>query len=290
MSQQSATESSDPVGHRSRVAHAAVSAATARTAALALAVLFAAGLTLVRVVRNAPVDAPGVASAPSFLLLATQVVAGLAVVLVGLTTDRRSVRTALVFAGVFAVLAAVDAAASVPAVGALVAGGAVVVGTDARTHVDAPRRWLVGGVVLAGLVASLAAVLGLATGTLRPLGSTLALIGLAVVPLLMDPPRLAWLTGGAVAGGVLAAGLSAPFVVGAVTLVSTAAVGASLPLLALGFGGATVAAVGFAQTGHRPAALGVGLLALAGVPATVPRATLVVLGLAAVLGYGGAHR
>jgi hypothetical protein len=26
------------------------------------------------------------------------------------------------------------------------------------------------------------------------------------------------------------------------------------------------------------------------VPATVPRATLVVLGLAAVLGYGGAHR
>ena len=83
MSQQSATESSDPVGHRSRGTHPAVSAATARTAALALATLLAASLTLVRVVRNAPVDAPGVASAPSFLLPTTQVVAGLAVVLVG---------------------------------------------------------------------------------------------------------------------------------------------------------------------------------------------------------------
>jgi hypothetical protein len=290
MSQQSATESSEPVGHRSLSVHPSVSASTARTGALGVALLLTASLTLVRVVRNAPVDAPGVASAPALLLPATQVVAGLAVVLVGLTTDRRSVRTALVFAGVFAVLAAVGSAASVPAVGALVVGGAVLVGTDARTHAETPRRWLVGGLVLTGVVASLAAVLGVATATLRPLGTTLALVGLAVVPLLVDPPRAAWLAGGAVAGGVLAVGLAAPFVVGAVTLVSTAVVGASLPLLALGLGGATVAAVGFAQTGHRPAALGVALLALAGVPATVPRATLVVLGLAAVLGDGGARR
>jgi hypothetical protein len=283
MSQQGATESAGGV-HPGDAVRTSISKATVRFGSLALAFLFAAVLTVVRIVRNAPVEVPSIGGTATVLLPAVLVVAGLGAVVVGLTTASAAERIVLVFGGVFAVLTAVDPRAGVPATGAVVASGVVLVGRDARRHATSPRRLLVGGLVLAGLAASLTAALGVAAATLRPLGTTLALLGLAATPLLVAPSQRAWLAGGLAAGGILAAGLSAPFVTGAVTLVTTAAVGGSLPLLALGVGGATTTGVRLLGTDERAAALGVGLLILAGVPATVPRATLVVLGLAVLLG------
>jgi hypothetical protein len=239
------------------------------------------GLLLVRLLLNAPVsvgvDTTALYRAVSPLALLAPALGALAV---GVTTDRPVVRVATLFAGVFGSLTAVASAAALPA--AVVASAAVasvaVDGLDRPASLDGASRWLVAGGLVAGTACSLAASLGVDPASLRPLGSDLALLALAGTPAFVPWDRRAAGVGLLVGGVVVAAGVTAPFVTGAVALVGGAVVGASTPLLALAAAGtATTAATGLAT--RRPdVAVGSALLLAAGVPATVPRALAVVLG------------
>lgn len=209
----------------------------------------------------------------------------LTAVLAGVATPDVRVRAGLVSAGVFGCLAAIVPAATVPAAGAVVAGGALALyATPAATRRGrfpmAPV--LAGGGLLCGAGIALATGLGLLAADVRSLGTVLALCGLAATPLLIEPPRGAWIAGGLAGIGVFLAGTVAPFVTGAVTLVAWAVVDASLVLVAAGVAGAVVTTVaGLARLENRNASVAFGGLLLlgAGVPATVPRALATVLGL-----------
>lgn len=217
--------------------------------------------------------------------MALLIPAGAAVAL-GLASPDARVRTGLLAVGVFAGLAAAVPAARLPAIGVVIAGGGVALAarltqrrgwrTDPRTIVVAV--WLLAGAVTLG---SASALLG---GPARALGSGLALLGLASSPAFVRPRRAAWLAGAVAFLGVVAAGLAAPFVTGAVTLVVGAVVGVPLVLVGLGVAGGTTALVGAVASGRWIKAFGVASLLAAGVPATVPRAVAVMVGLALLVG------
>jgi len=266
-------------------------APSVRTVAGGVAAVAVLAMALLRAAVNSPLSVPGAADAYPVVRLAALALPALAALAVGVRTDDRLERVGLSFAGVFCLLATVSAAATVPAAGAVVAGGGLAV----ATRLDRNRRWLTlarAAVVAAFLLAATLALgesMGVFAGG-RTAGTTLALLGLAALPVTASPPRAAWAAGGTSFALVVLAGAVAPFVTGAVVLVEAAVVGAPLVLVALGVGGGVAAATTGAVRGNAGWLFGGLLLLAAGVPATVPRALAVVLGLGLVVGVGGETR
>ncbi|WP_276271398.1 phosphate ABC transporter permease [Haloarcula litorea] len=244
-------------------------------AALAVAARFLA--TLVVAVPGGPAAAPLGA-----LSTAAVVVAAGAAVVVGVTERRPTAGVGALFVGVFGALSLLAAAAATPAAVAVVAGLALVV----AAHRDALGRWrgAAAAVFVGALAVNLAAGVG-GVAALRGTGSTLALVGVGLTPAFAaratDGPALGW--GVAAFGAVVAFGLGLPFVTGAATLAGTGAVGASLPVLAFAAAGAVTTGSAAARTRRFPLLAGVVLLAVAGVPATLPRAVPFALGVLALV-------
>ncbi|MCU4716952.1 phosphate ABC transporter permease [Halapricum hydrolyticum] len=238
----------------------------------------AAGLLVARVALNANL-ASGVAGSMGTLQLLATLGPALGALVVATATDDAPERIGLAFVGVFGLLAAIVPAATTAAVVAVVAGGSLAVARRWR-QVDRSLDWHALPVValVSAVAVSLAAGIGVASATLWPIGTNLALLGAAATPALLGHGRTDWAFGGLVAAVLVAIGLSAPFVTGAVTLIGGGVVGASLLVLAVGLAGLTTTASAAARTRHWHALLGAGLLFAAGVPASLPRALAVVLG------------
>jgi len=233
----------------------------------------------VAVAVNAPV---GPSTSPLELIeQGTTGLAALAAAWLGATEDEPMAGVGLLFVGVFGLLSAVVGLA-IPAAVAVVAGTAAVAVAvrEDLTPVTAVATVLLVG----GLAVSL--VGGLGATTLRPIGSTLALLAVAATPAFAATDRRA-LVGGAVAfAAVVAFGLANPFVTGAITLVGSGVVGSSLPVVALAVAGAVT--TGSAALRERRWALlsGVALIAFAGVPGTLARAIPFALGITTLLTLG----
>lgn len=252
-----------------------------------LAVATALPLFLARFVLNAPVTTPfNVGGAYGYLALLAILGPALAAIILGVTTDEDGVGVGLLFVGVFGVLAAISGAAAVPAALAVVGGGLLAVGTLAE---DAGwGRRVVAALGTTAVAVTLAGALGLSPATLRPVGSHLALVTLAVTPFAVgDDRRLAvWVVGALVGAGVLWIATVRPFVSGAVALVGGGVLGASILLTAIGAAGATTALSSMVRRRQVVPALGVTLLVVAGVPGTILRAVPAILGLVLIVGGG----
>jgi hypothetical protein len=240
----------------------------------------AAAAVLVRAlattVGNAPVGPGGVNAA--LFGLATAVTA-LGAVGLALTTDDPAAGVGLLFVGVFGLLSLVTGAVALPAAAAVGAGTAAVALAARRSLT--PTSTAAVGVLLVALTAGLVSGVGGWT-SLRPVASTLALVGVAVTPVFAATTGRAFIAGGLAFGAVVAVGLANPFVTGAVTLVGGGVVGTSLPVVAFAAGGAVTTASAAGRRGEWLLLGGVALLALAGVPATLGRAIPFALGVAAV--------
>ncbi|MEF8757953.1 MAG: hypothetical protein V5A33_06925, partial [Halobacteriales archaeon] len=215
-----------------------------RTIAGLLAFVPVALATLVRVWNNAPGGLPADvhAARPAISALAVVGPASAAVVL-AVATDEDAIRVGLLSVGVFGFLGGFVEGAAVAAIGAVVGGTAVAIGT----HLGAPRDWrtgrkvVVASTILGATAVSLAATSGVDPATLRPVGSTVALLGLAATPALVRPRLPEVGIGAAGFGVVIVLGTGAPYVTGAVALVAGGVVGASLLAIALGVAGALTA-------------------------------------------------
>lgn len=264
---------------------ALVSGAAPRLVAGSVALLAAGLVTALRVARNAPVALPGfVSDASPFVVLAGALVPALAAVGVAVVAESLRERIGLAFVGVFGTLAAFELAPALSSAVAVVLGAAIA----ASARFSRPARyaelrpWIAAGVVLLGVLVSLAAGLGIAPG-LRSGGTLLALVGLAATPVLARPDYPAWVCGGLAGATVIVAASTAPFVTGAVVLVAAGVVGTPALFLAAGVAGATTTVVASLRRGSPVVAVGVALLAVGGVPATVPRAVVVTFGLSLAL-------
>lgn len=235
----------------------------------------------VRFVASVAVNAPGGPSAVPTGLLGAGVtgLAGLAAVAVGASEDDALVGIGPLFVGVFGLLAAFVDSVAVPAAVAVVAGTAVLA-FAAREDLSTARA-LAAALLVAALGVSLAG--GLGPASLRPAGSTLALLAVATTPVFAATDARALVGGAAAFGVVLGFGLARPFVTGAVTLVGGGVVGASLPVVALAVAGAVTTASAALRTRRLPLLAGVALLALAGVPAELSRAVPFALGIVVLL-------
>lgn len=237
----------------------------------------------VRVLTNLPGGGPAVAYRIEPLAHSVgRVLPAAGALAVGVVTVTWPTRIGLLTAGVFGLLGGLQPSASVPAAGALVAAGTLLVGDAVSSDPRGRYRTLFG----AFLVVALALSLGSATSVLptgaRRAGSIAFFAAAATTPLLTRPTWTDWLLGGTVAVAVLGIGLGVPYVTGAVVLVVGNVVDTSLLVLAVGLGGATTAVSSAITDARYALAAGVALLAVAGVPATVPRATAALVALAAV--------
>lgn len=256
---------------------------SAWTVAGLLALLPAASILLVRVGINAPLG-PRLPYSDLYGPVATAALVGpaLAAVLIGIATDDDVLAVAMAIAGVFGLLAAVVRPAAVPATAAMVgAAGLIVVAHAERPFSpDEVAETVVGLAFLAGIAVSTVAALGVEPALLRPLGSNLALLAVAGSPVFVEWNRRSVLAGALAGAAIAGFGLAAPFVSGAASLIAGGIVGVSLPVMVLGVvGGVTLAATGIDRGQVEPALSGPLLLA-AGVPATIPRALALVVGLA----------
>ncbi|WP_135820590.1 hypothetical protein [Halostella litorea] len=260
-----------------------------RTAAGLVTLLPVALATLYRVALNAPGPLPRPVTAVVGAALPL-VVAGPAVAALCLTAtaDRPGERVGFAFVGGFGLVSLASPAAWLPAVVGTVLGGGLAVGSElARDGRPEARRVGVAGVLVAGVVTSLAASAGVGAATLRPLGSGLALVGVGLTPLLVGGDRTS-LAVGALAGVLtFALATSAPYVAGAVLLVGGGVVGAPLGAVAFAVGGGVAGVARALRRGRGDLAVGAGLLLAAGVPATLPRALGVVVALALLVEAGG---
>lgn len=253
-------------------------ARTRRTLAGALAVLPAAATVLGRLAINAPVGPAIPAGVIDGIAVASVLGPALAAGVLTVETDG-AVRIGMAFAAAFGVLALAGTGARVPGAVALIGAIWLVVWQHARSASAVDDRWgTVTAVALAGgVTVSLAAYLGVAPPTTRAAGSSLALLGIAASPVLVDWTRAAALAGVVLAIAWVAIALLAPFVAGATALAVGGVLGASLGLQALGIvGGVTVVGTGIHRGATDVALAGVGLL-VAGVPATIPRALVAVV-------------
>jgi hypothetical protein len=210
----------------------------------------------------------------------------LACLVVGFGSDSTTERVGLLAAGIFAALALVSDAAIAAAVTTLaVAPLFVAAGTLQRPEtIREAREHAAVLVVTLGIVASLTAAAGLAPAGLRKPGTVLALAGLVAIPACCDADRTDWIVGLPAGAFVLAAGLHAPFVSGAVLLVAGDVVGASLGLVALATVGCVAALSAGLRRGYWAAAVGAPLLLVVGVPASVQSALGATLALALLSG------
>ncbi|WP_336037266.1 hypothetical protein [Halobacterium yunchengense] len=256
-------------------------------AAGSVALLAVAVRATVRVLANLPFEPVAV---PAAVRATTAGVApallAVALVAVAVASPRPTTRTGLLFAGVFALLAAVDAAVALPASVAVVAGGGLAVfGALGRPATPTAARWhLAAGAFLLGIAGSLAGGVGVLDGG-RSLGAVLVLAALAALGLRASGDRLALVAGALAFVGVAAASTANPYVAGTALLVGFAVVGAPGLLVGLAVAGGTAAVVTGLRRRDYGLAVGAGLLVLAGMPATLPRAAAVLLGVAlAVVG------
>ncbi|WP_423998859.1 phosphate ABC transporter permease [Haloarcula salina] len=258
-----------------------VTLAATGVAALAVAAQYVATLL---------VNAPGRTALPvesDALAVGATAVVALAAVALAVTETDATAGIGLLFVGVFGLLSLLDGAAALPAAVAAVAGTATVAVASGRDldALSAPATAL----LLAGLSVGLASGVGGWTG-LRPIASTVALVGIAALPAFAasdwrsrSTPDWTALLGGLLAfAAVVAVGRAVPFLTGAVTLTGSGVVGTSLPVVALAVAGAVTAASAAARTGRWTLLAGVALVALAGVPASLPRALPFALGVAAL--------
>lgn len=245
-----------------------------------------------RVVRNAPVNlpeafvggGPHIGVAPGPLAGLAMGVAAVAAVIVGLTDADPAAAIGLLFVGVFGLLALVSRSAALPASAAVVAGlGAVVVANRDRIG---RSRLLSVTALYSGVALALASGVG-EIAAVRPVASTLSLLGVGLLPLFAATDTEALLGGGLAFAAVVAVGLSQPFVTGAVTLVGGGVVGATLPVVAFAVAGAVTTASAAARQGRWRVLSGVALLGFVGVPATLPRALPFALGVAVLATMGG---
>jgi hypothetical protein len=255
-----------------------------RTLAGACALVPVALSTLYRVVNNAPGTLPtDLAVVAASARPAAMVGPAVAALLLAGDESSPARRVGLAFAGGFGVLALVSPAAWLPAAAGIVAGGVVLVVAHARDAPTVERAvWgaAVGGVLVIAAGVSLLATVGIDPATLRPLGSTVALVGVGTTPLLTGRSRLGLVAGALAAGSTVAVAVNAPFVAGAVLLVGGGVVAAPLGLVALAVGGGVVGLVAAVESRKRNAAFGVCLLLAAGVPSTLVRAVAVVVAVA----------
>jgi hypothetical protein len=244
----------------------------------------------VRLALSAANNAPGplsggLAVSHDLLTAAGPTAIGVLVVPLAVAHRDRWVRAGLGFAGVFGLLGLHVPAAALPAAIGVVAGTLVVV-VGARRSGASARTLAVSLILWLGLAASLSSATGIVDPSFRPMASLVVLAGVAALPLVRRPGMPGWVAGGATAAVVVWSGAGAPFVTGAVVLVGFGVVGQPLLAVAVAAGGG-VAALGGALSGRRwQAALGVALLVLAGVPATIPDAHAAGAGLALLLGGG----
>ncbi|MFB6155526.1 MAG: hypothetical protein ABEJ22_06490 [Haloferacaceae archaeon] len=273
------------LGDRTAGLTGAASPASVRTVAGSLAAAAALSVTSVRLTANAPVAVPLVNPAAAFgpVHAASVAVCALAAVALALVAPETGELVGLAAAGVFGLLSVVSPAAAVPAVGAIAAGAVLAVASRASVPGDyaEARRLVPVAALVAGLVVSVAAVAPTPL-PLRRVGGTLALAGLALLPVTVEADRATWSVAVAVAGLALVAGLGSPFVTGAVVLVVGGVVGAAFPLVAAALGGVAATAVGSLRRGRHLPLLGALLLAAAGAPATVQRALAALLGIVLV--------
>ncbi|EMA10317.1 hypothetical protein SAMN05443574_10933 [Haloarcula vallismortis] len=268
-------------GESRSLADFAVGAAAVTVAARYLAVLF--------------VNAPGQSAVPVAPDLATTVstaVVAAAAIAVAVTDTDPLAGIGLLFVGVFGLLSLLSSAAVLPA------AVAVILGTATVAAVVGHRLDLVSAAATALLGAALS--IGLASGvggwtSLRPVASTVALLGIASTPAFAatDWRSLSTADWGAIFGGiaafavVFAVGRAVPFVTGAVTLTGTGVVGTSLPVVALAVAGAVTTGSAASRTRRWQLLAGVALVAFAGVPASLPRALPFALGVATLTAQEG---
>lgn len=251
-----------------------------------VALLAVAFRATVVVLRNLPFEPVAVPSAVrEAVVTGTPLVLGLALVAVGLASTRPTVRVGFLFAGVFGVLAAVDTAVALPAVVAVVAGGVLaVVGTLGRPRTARDyRRSTLGAAFVLGIAVSLAAAVGLLGGGARDLGSVLVIGAVAATGLRSGGDRVALVAGALAFVAVAVASTANPYAAGSALLVGFAVVGAPHLLVGLAVAGGTAAAVAGLRRHEYGLPLGAGLVLLAGMPATLPRAMAVLLGATLVL-------
>lgn len=254
----------------------------------ALAVAFAA---TVRILRNLPAE-PVVVPAPLYSLATVGVplVVGLGLVTVALASDRPSTRVGLSFAGVFAPMAAIDPAASLPAVAAVTVGGGIgIFGAldvpDVATDWNAILPLAAAIAFLLAIAVSLAASTAVIDGGFRPLGAAIALLATGALAARAESDRFS-LFAGVVAGLASATAATAnPFAAGGAFLAGFAIAGVPHLLVAVAVTGAVAATVAGLRRREPTLVAGAVLIGLAGMPTTAPRASAIVLGVAlAVVG------
>lgn len=256
----------------------------------ALTLLVAAVPFGLRLLRNVPGTNLAAATAVyETVVLAATLGPALAAVALAVTVVDLVERVSLLTLAVFSPLALLADAAYLPAAAAVTVAGGVVAWRRldrGETIHSLPwaGRYLLAGATTAAVGGSLAATVGLAPVVVHQSGTMLALVAAVAVALATDSRRIDWAAGALAASLVYAAGTTAPYVTGAVALVVGGAVGVSLPLLAAGIGGIVAASVTSLRRGAFVPACGALMLLVGGVPVTVPRALVVTLGVAFVLG------
>jgi hypothetical protein len=263
--------------------------------AVGLAVLVAvAGRTLLAVAANLPFEPVGVpAGLRAVTTGASTALAGAALIVVAALADGTTTRVGLLFAGGFGLLAAVPGALPLSGAVAVALGGLVALaGTGRPGTYRGGRRWVVALALLVGLALALGSGVGLLGAGVRGAATLLVALSAAALAVHVDGDRPALVAGGAAFLVTLVAALAAPFVVGSTLLVAFAVVGVPPLVAAVAVGGVTAAGVAGLRRGEYALALGAPLVLLAGAPVAVPRALVLLLGVALVfrLDAGGVWR
>ncbi|RYJ08198.1 hypothetical protein ELS19_16670 [Halogeometricum borinquense] len=205
--------------------------------------------------------------------------------LLAAATDRPGERVGLAFVGGFGLIALAARGAWYPAAAGVVFGGLFVTGSIAvrswrSDRLEGVRYPVVAAVLVVAVVASIVATAGISPATFRPLGSSVALFGIGLTPVLVGTDRLS-LAAGVVAGALaLNAAITLPFVTGAVLLVGGGVVGAPIALVVFAVGGGVAGLIAALRRGQFDRACGAGVLLAAGVPAVLLQALGVFVALA----------
>jgi hypothetical protein len=206
---------------------------------------------------------------------------------VAAATDDDVERVGVTFLAVFALLAAVVPAATVPAVAAAVGGGSVVL---ARRLPLTDWRSVPAVAALLGVAVTALSAMGVGPAAGRSVGAHLVLLGGAASPALVLHGNRDWALGGLTGGVLVGVGLGSPFLTGAVALVGGGIVTTNLLVMAGGLGGLVTTASAGLRTRRWPALLGACLLIVAGVPATLPRVLAATLGVSLLAVARGGDR
>lgn len=292
MSGRRVTEALDDGSSAVRASLPGGSSLPVRPLAGALALVPLVGTVLYRVAHNAPGSPPAFLGDLAALALPFAAAGpALAALLLASVVEKPAARVGLAFAGGFGLLALAASSAWYPAAVGVAFGGALLAGSVGvrarRSGAVGLRHSVVAALLIVGVIASLAAVAGVASATLRPLGSDAALVGVGLAPVLLGTDRTSLLAGIAAAVCTLSVATGLPYVAGATLLVGGGVVGAPISLVVLAVGGGVAAVVSALRRGRLDGACGAGLLVAAGVPATLPRALGVVVALALLLGASG---